>query len=423
MLAFVHFFLVILSFWILKPLKKGLFIQHYDGVGLALGPVQLGAAQAELLAKVLNMGVALVAALLFSALVSRVRPRHLTSVLAAFFVAGMAVFASAIVEPSTLTVWSFYLFGDLFSTVMVASFFVVLNQSVTPEQAKRTYGWVGAGGVVGGVAGSALTGFVHATPTTWIVVCAMVTAAIGAIGQHTGTRHPALEGTTPSTQDADDRDDKFDPSALTAGVRLVMQSRYLMSIVCIVTIYEMVSTIMDFQFSATIAHYLHGEAIGQQLARVYTISNAASLVVQLFMTRFVMKRYGVKAALLVLPFAAMLGSVGFGAVPILWMGSMLNTADNAFSYSIHQSAKESLYVPTSWDEKSKAKAFIDMFVLRFAKALAVGLTLAFTVLVSDFSAVRWLSLVTVALVVVWIMVARYAGEQFDQLARVQQDSL
>lgn len=422
MLAFVHFFLVILSFWILKPLKKGLFIQHYDGVGLALGPLQLGAAQAELLAKVLNMAVALVAALVFSWLVSRVRPRHLTSVLAAFFVAGMAVFASAIVEPSTLTVWSFYLFGDLFSTVMVASFFVVLNQSVTPEQAKRTYGWVGAGGVVGGVAGSALPGFVHATPTTWIAVCAMLTAAIGAIGQHTGTRQPALDVTTAHA--SRDRDgDRFDPSTLTEGVRLVLQSRYLMSIVCIVTIYEMVSTIMDFQFSATIAHYLHGAAIGQQFARVYTISNAASLMVQLFLTRFVMKRYGVKAALLVLPFAAMLGSVGFGAVPILWMGSMLNTADNAFSYSIHQSAKESLYVPTTWDEKSKAKAFIDMFVLRFAKALAVGLTLSFTVLVSDFSAVRWLSLVTVALVVVWIMVARYAGEQFDQLARVQQDSL
>jgi hypothetical protein len=64
-----------------------------------------------------------------------------------------------------------------------------------------------------------------------------------------------------------------------------------------------------------------------------------------------------------------------------------------------------------------------MFVLRVAKALAVGLTLAFTVIVSDFSAVRWLSVVSVALVVVWIMVARYAGEQFDRLARAHDQQI
>ena len=60
-----------------------------------------------------------------------------------------------------------------------------------------------------------------------------------------------------------------------------------------------------------------------------------------------------------------LGASGlFLLMPILWMGSLLNTADNGFSYSINQSAKESLYVPTSTEEKYKAKAFIDMFVQR-----------------------------------------------------------
>jgi AAA family ATP:ADP antiporter len=354
------------------------------------------------------MAVALGAALIFSWLVSRVRPRHITGILATFFILCLAMFARVMPDPSGLTIWSFYLFGDLFSTVMVAAFFVVLNHSVTPEQAKHIYGWVGAGGVIGGVCGSAMTGFVSASPTTWIGVCALTTAAVGVVGSCANTTPESKLNVDPGVH-----------ASATEGVRLVLQSRYLLSIVCIVTIYEIVSTIMDFQFSATIAHYLHGAAIREQFARVYAISNVASLAVQLFLTRFVMKRYGVKAALLVLPLATLLGSVGFGALPILWMGSMLNTADSAFSYSIHQSAKESLYVPTSWAEKSKAKAFIDMFVLRFAKALAVGLTLAFTVIVSDFSAVRWLSVVTVALVVVWIMVARYAGEQFDELARVQ----
>jgi len=50
---------------------------------------------------------------------------------------------------------------------------------------------------------------------------------------------------------------------------------------------------------------------------------------------------------------------GGGAFPV---GSFLDTADNGFSYSINQSAKEVLYVPTSSDEKYKAEAFIDMFI-------------------------------------------------------------
>ena len=38
-----------------------------------------------------------------------------------------------------------------------------------------------------------------------------------------------------------------------------------LSIAALVGIYEIVSTILDFQFTATIAHYLDGDAIGQQL--------------------------------------------------------------------------------------------------------------------------------------------------------------
>ena len=94
----------------------------------------------------------------------------------------------------------------------------------------------------------------------------------------------------------------------------------------------------------------------------------------------------------------------------------MNIADNSFNNSINQSAKESLYVPTSFDAKYKGKAFIDMFAQRFAKVLAVGLSLGITAVFSDFSTIRWLSIGTTAIVVVWIGIARFAGRKFDELA-------
>jgi len=172
---------------------------------------------------------------------------------------------------------------------------------------------------------------------------------------------------------------------------------------------------MDFQFTSTIAHYLSGPAIGKQFATVFTITNIASMLVQLFLTSFVMSRLGVGVALMVLPVAALAGSMGFMALPVLWMGSGLNTLDNGFSYSINQSAKEALYVPTTTDEKYKAKAFIDMFVQRFAKAVAVGVSLGITMVFKEFSSLRYLSAFTLGIIIVWIFAVRYAGRKFREM--------
>ena len=195
---------------------------------------------------------------------------------------------------------------------------------------------------------------------------------------------------------------------------MVFSSRYLLSIVAIVGLYEIISTILDFQFSFTVAHFLDGPDIGRHFALVFTITNWVSLLVQVFLTGFIMTRFGLAVALLVLPFTVALGSSAFLLFPVLWVGSLLNTADNGFSYSINQSAKEALYVPTSAAEKYRAKAFIDMFVQRFAKAIAVLISLGITFAFTDFSSLRYLGIITLALLVVWVIAARYAGREFAQ---------
>lgn len=71
LLMFSYFFLVITSFWILKPIKKALFIQFYDQSGFTLFSWHMLASQTELLAKVLNMVVAFGAVVVFTWLVRR----------------------------------------------------------------------------------------------------------------------------------------------------------------------------------------------------------------------------------------------------------------------------------------------------------------------------------------------------------------
>ena len=420
LLMFSYFLLVIATFWVLKPIKKSLFLGYYRESGFDLAGWHLDAPQAELLAKVLNMVVAFAAVMVFTLLVRSFRRQQLTSVFSIFFIGCFILYSFRLDVAGDLTVWSFYLFGDLYSTLMVATFFAFLNDSVTADKAKRLYGVILLGGVAGGPLGTTAKYALQLSDAMWmwvvsgaaLIIMIVAIAAGRLVGP--GAEMPVVDHPDVSKKSAANGDDTQSNPAVE-GAKLVLRSRYLLSIVAVVGLYEMVSTIMDFQFSATVLHYLDDDdEIGRQFDLVFATTNWVAFGVQLLLTSFVMTRFGVGAALLFLPVAAMLGSVSFLIAPVLLFGSALNTCDNGFSYSINQSAKEALYVPTTKDEKYKAKAFIDMFVQRFAKALAVFLSLGITMAFSGFESIRWLSLVTVVILVLWIAAARYAGRVFAE---------
>ncbi len=420
LLMATYFFLVITSFWVLKPLKKSLFIQFYDQAGFQLAGWAFSASQAELLAKMLNMVVAFGAVIVFTSLARRFRRQQLTYIFTTFFFVGYGLYSVALQQPGDGAVWSFYLFGDLFSTLMVTTFFAFLNDSVTADAAKRLYGLVGLGGVLGGVFGTTLVrGFIRSLSlSSWLWVCMGLGVLILVVAYLSGR---LVQSAPPATSPPDDatspvvEGDVPSGNPALEGGRLVLRSPYLLSIVGIVGLYEIASTLLDFQFTSTIAHYLDGPAIGAQFSTVFAVTNMVSLCVQLFLTSLIMTKLGVGVALVVLPVAMLMASAGFMAMPVLWAGSLLSITDNGLSYSINQSAKETLYVPTSSDEKYKAKAFIDMFIQRGAKALAVVVSLVVTSVFTDFMSIRWLSLGAIVLVVVWIVIARYAGARFREV--------
>src|SRR5690349_16013018 len=101
------------------------------------------------------MAVAFIAMVAFTLLSRKLHRQRLTLVFAGF---SIAVLLSALPfvsgTPPEPIVWSFYLFGDLFNTLMVATFFAFLNDSVAPGDAKRLYGPIVLGGVAGGAFGS-----------------------------------------------------------------------------------------------------------------------------------------------------------------------------------------------------------------------------------------------------------------------------
>jgi AAA family ATP:ADP antiporter len=427
-----YFFLVIGTFWILKPLKKVVFNAFYEDTvdGLHLGSWHLAAEQAELIAKLGNMVVAALAVVVFSALSNRLRRQQLTHIFNAFFAALFVVFALTIHMTGHWLAWSFYFFGDLYSTLMVATFFAFLNDSVRPEAARRLYGMIVFGGVAGGAFGSTfLSVWAENGDGWWMWVClgiavliSVLAAAAGHLVDKSGLDKSRLDKQKAVPEEKAERDAEMKAEASSsnpalAGAKLVFASRYLLAIVAIVGLYEIVSTILDFQFTATINHFFEGDAEGRksQFLSIYAVTNIAGMVIQLLFTGFVMSKFRLHVALLITPFMILLGSTGFLLLPLLWPGSLLSTYDNALNYSVNQSAREALYTPTTREEKYKAKAFIDMFVQRFAKSIAVLLSLAITTIFDSFAGVRWLSILAIVITAVWAWSAFYAGRRFHAL--------
>jgi AAA family ATP:ADP antiporter len=406
-----YFFLVVTTFWVLKPLKKGLFIRSYDEAGLWLGGFHLGSAEVEQLAKLANLALAFLAALVFALLSRRLRRQGLALAVTAAFGAGHLLFAGLLRDPGAATAWAFYLYGDLFSTVMVVTFFAFLNDAVTPDTARRLYGPIGLGGVLGGLlgAGSVATWIEHLDRPTWLGVCFGIGLAIAAVAWAAGR----AAGAGPA---AADPEPAAPAGGALEGVRLVARSSYLLAIVAIVACYEVTSTLLDFQFTSSVALRLDGAAIDAHFASVFAVTNATALGVQLLVTPLVLTRLGVGAGLLVLPAAALLAEGAFVAAPTLAMASTLSVVDNGLNYSIQQSSREALYVPTSRAEKYQAKAVIDMIVQRAAKVLAIAVTLGATWAAGSLEGLRWLGLAAAGALVVWIAAARFAARRFRALS-------
>ncbi len=411
LLLFFFFFLVIAVFQILKPLKNGLFVDTYG-------------ADLELYAKLGNIGVAALAMVFFSWLYNHVRRDRLIYILCAFFVGSFALMIWALADPKAWSIWSFYFLGDVHSTLMVAASWAYVNDLSSTDQTKRLFGVIGGGGVIGGWVGVSTAKVLEsgigmkgllALSAVFMLVIIVLTFATEKLVEKTRVFRPRPDkGTAAKTGELK----KPGLAAALDGARLVAASRYLLAIVIIMASYEIASQVVDYQFKLQ-TQALEGVAATQAfMTNVYFYANFLSVIVQFFVLSLLMRKFGVKPALLILPVAILASSMAFVAVPTLIVASLMVVSDNGFNYSIQQTARESLYAVTTRDEKYKARAFTNMLVQRFAKGIAIvgvlGLGLVGV-------AARWLGVITIVAMITMIAASIYAGRRFAERSAEEQE--
>ncbi len=305
------------------------------------------------------------------------------------------------------TVWALYVLVDVYTVVMVELFWTYTADVVNESQANRLFGLIGLGGILGGVVGGLLVdmGTHSIGANNLLLVSAFGVVGCAVLGSITErVLHP------PQRQRL--AFDRGDVGSALDGVHEVRKSHYLLLLVGVVVAYEFAATLADYGVNVVFEQeHLTPERLESMYGRLGWIASGVGVVAQLVLVPLVLPSK--RIALVVPPIALLASAVGVVIVPVLLTAFVMASIDRGLNISLQQSTRESLYVPLTDAQKYKAKAFIDMFVDRAAKAGA-SLVLLALIAVVDGSPRVTIGVGCMA-ILVWIASARRLGSYTAEL--------
>jgi AAA family ATP:ADP antiporter len=369
---------------------------------------------------------------LYSAIASRVSRVKLINGVLLFFIACLVAFF-ALSRASVPIGVAFFIWVGIFSLMVVAQLWAFANDIYTVEQGQRLFAIVGFGASLGAIAGSFATGqLVKAYgPYPFMLgaaallgVCMLLTSVT-----HVREKRRREAGTSSGPEVEAAKEVGVDePVRGRSGFALVFADRYLLLIACLMLVYNIVNTNGEYILGRTVVSLYtaaHGAAatggldekkvIGEFYGNFFTFVNILSAVIQMFVVSRVIKWFGVRTALLVLPVVALIGYTAMAFVPLLAFIRGTKLAENSLDYSLQNTTRNALYLPTSRDAKYKAKQANDTFFVRFGDVLSAGLVFAGTTWLGF--APRQFALVNVGLIAVWILLAFAIGGRYRRLTQ------
>ena len=141
--------------------------------------------------------------------------------------------------------------------------------------------------------------------------------------------------------------------------------------------------------------------IGEFYGSFFFWVNLVGVLTQMFLVSRIFKYLGVRVALFILPVIAFGGYSAIALIGGLAVLRVAKTAENSTDYSLQNTVKQALFLPTSREAKYKAKAAIDTFFVRFGDTASAGIVaLGLHVVQIGAREFAWFNL---GLVLVWIL--------------------
>jgi AAA family ATP:ADP antiporter len=397
--SFAYFFCLLAGYYVLRPLR--------DEMGVAGGVRNL---QWLFSATFLTM---LAAVPLYGALVARLPRRRLIPIVYHFFAANIAVFWLLLTfDIERLTVARvFFVWISVFNLFAVSVFWSFMADLFTSEQGKRLFAFIAAGGSAGALAGPALTVWLAVplgTANLLLVAALLLEVAVLCVGRLESAAAGSAGGVAPRAVAREIGGGWFD------GIAMMLRSPYLAGIALWVTLLSVTGTFLYFQQANIVAAASDDPAVRTRMfASIDLAVGLLTIGVQFLATGKLIERFGIGAALAVLPVVFAAGFAALAAAPMLAVVIGFQALQRTANFAISNPAREVLFTVLAREEKYKAKNVIDIVVFRGADAAGGWL---FAALRSLGMELRAISLVAIPLAGGWLVLSLALGRAQERRA-------
>ena len=317
---------------------------------------------------------------LYGAFASRVNRVQLVQWVTAFFVMNLGVFLLALRAGLHIGV-AYFLWVGIFNLMVIAQFWAFASDLYTPEQGKRLFPIIGIGASLGAWLGSLRAGdlMTRLGAPRLLVGAASILLVCIVLAKIVNRVTPKREASTSAEK----------PLGRESGFAMVFSDRYIFLIAMLMVVLNVVNTTGEYLFGRYVveaARAIHGSGpegeavrqafIGTTYSSLFSTVNLVGFLLQMFVVSRVFKFLGVGKSLLVHPSVAMVGYVVMAVMPSLSAMRWLKIADNSVDYSLGNTSKQALWLPTSREAKYKAKQAVDSFFVRMGDVLQAGLVYA-----------------------------------------------
>ena len=301
-----------------------------------------------------------------------------------FFIANLLAFAAFGALGIPIGV-AFFVWVGVFSVMLLAQFWAFSADLFNLKTGQRLFAVLAIGCALGAWIGSQLSAHLFALVGPYrlmllaaaLLACVVWISTLAERSVPAGSRAvPGRVGRAPASLD------------VLGGFNVVLRSRYLVLIAAFVVLVNWVNatggyilaSFIDQQASSVAA----GDALGKRdlIGRIYGDYFAWVTLVQLLLQMFVVSRlirhFGVRGALLVLPAVMVANYALIATVPVFALVRITMIAENSCSYSIHTTACHSLFLPVTRQEKYVGMTTIDTFFYRFGDLLQALMIFAVT---------------------------------------------
>jgi ATP:ADP antiporter, AAA family len=414
LLLTLNVFLLLTAYYVIKPVREALILAMPSGAEYKS-----------------YMSAAIAVALLFAVpayarATNRLSRNKLVVGVTLFFVSHLVLFYLASVVESVRPYLGllFFLWVGIFNMMVVAQFWAFANDIYSEEQGKRLFALLGLGASVGAAVGSKIAAAIVEPIGVFnmLLVAAVMLALCALLSQLAHVRESGREKETPQKADAV----KAQPVSKEGAFGLVFKNKYLLLVAFFSLIFSFVNTNGEYMLgrlaseeasrlvaAGQLAADAKGAWIGKFYGEFFFYVNTAGVLLQTFAVSRLVKYGGIRISFFIFPVIALLDAVAVTIMPILAIIRIGKIGENATDYSLNNTLRNMLWLPTTREMKYKAKQAVDTFFVRMGDVGSAGLVLLGSALAWS---VRPFAATSALLVVAWLVVAVGIVREYTRLS-------